>query len=156
MAKRFGNTKKLWLLWGVMYLLCAACSFTKAGQGDSIGVMLMLLGMAFFVPPALLIAYSVKKKRMKQLKYIRNLSAASLILTLVMIILSFATADAGMLGTVMNWILAILSVPMLCSQIWLIGIFGWACLLMTTLTYLQKDAENNKYRRHHHSKSHEK
>lgn len=156
MAKRFGNTKKLWLLWGVMYLLCAVCSFTKAGQGDSIGVLLMLLGMAFFVPPALLIAYSVKKKRMKQLKYIRNLSIASLVLTLVMIILFFATANAGALGTVVTWILAILSVPMMCGQIWLIGIFGWSCLLMTTLTYLQKDAENNKYRRHHHSEKSKK
>ena len=147
MAKRFGNTKKLWIFWGFMYGICAVCSFIPKQEGvSSTNFLLMLLAMAFFIPPALLMAYSIKKKRRKPLKMVRNLSIASLALTLVMIVLTMATATAGALGQVTEWILALVSVPMVCSPVWLVGIFGWACLLMASLNYLTADQTKRKYR----------
>ena len=146
MAKRFGNTKKLWIFWGFMYGICAVCSFiSKSSDVSYTNFLLMLLAMAFFIPPALLLAYSVKKKRNKPIKMVRNLSIASLALTTVMFILTVATANAGVLGQVSECVLAFVSVPMACSPIPLVGIFGWACLLMASLNYLTPGKTKNRY-----------
>lgn len=148
MFKRLGRTKKLWIFWAVMYAFCAVCSFMPAEKGDPRGVLLLLLGMAFFIPPAWLIAYSVKKKRQKPLVIIRNLSIASLSLTLLMLLLNIFTVHAPELfGQIVDFILRFVSVPMFCClKLPVIGLFGWACLLMATLNYLY--AEEIKHTRH--------
>ena len=81
----------------------------------------------------------------------RNLSVLALILTVVMIILNFlaASSDSEALGQVVHWILVFTTVPMVCAQIWLIGIFGWACLLMTTLHYLYFSKTQKKRKQRH-------
>ena len=157
MAKRFGNTNKLWILWGVMYAFCAVCGFLEpAKAGQFYGFLVMLCGMSFFIPPAIVIAYSVKKKRGKPLRIVRNISIGALSLTLVMLLLSILAAYAqapDIVGEVLHFILKIISVPMFCMPAWIISIFGWACLLMASMNYLYAHESKKKYSHRRHNKN---
>ena len=130
--------KKIWIIWAVAYVLCTVCAFIPATQSALAGLFL-LLSLGFFVPPAFLIVEAVQKKSPKILKTIRNLSLISLGLTLVAILLNFVSIQASdSWGLVLYWLLILVSTPMVCSQVWVVGLFGWACLLMVCLTYLKK------------------
>lgn len=132
------NTKHLWIFWAVAYVICTVCSFFPMTQGALTGLFL-LLSLGFFVPPGFLIYEAVQNKRPKTLKAIRNLSIISLSLTLVTILLNFVAFEASKAwGLVLYWLLILVSAPMICSQVWVIGMFGWAMLLFTSLTYLKK------------------
>ena len=65
---------------------------------------------------------------------IRNLSALSLTLTLVLLILNFLLAfSSETLGQILHYVLIIVSCPMICSGHWALSLFLWACLLMASL-----------------------
>lgn len=154
MAKRMGNTMRLWILWAATYVLCTICGLIPIREGSIIGLGVMLLGMAFFIPPALLIYYVVKKKRTTPLTYVRNISLISLVLTLISYVLNIVTYNAPQwLQLVANWMKALVCTPMNClpEQIQLLSVFGWACLLMTTLQYLQDPAQKRRKHRKHRS-----
>ena len=132
------KTKKLWIIWAVAYVICTVFGFFPVVSGAVSGLFL-LLSLGFFVPPGFLIYEAVEKKRPKTLKTIRNLSLFSLGLTLVTILLNFVAFEASKAwGLVLYWLLILVSTPMICSQVWVIGLFGWAVLLMTSLKYLKK------------------
>ena len=132
------KTKKLWILWAAAYVLCTVCAFFPVAPGALTGLFL-LFSLGFFVPPAFLIAEAVRGKKTKILKIIRNLSLISLGLTLVTILLNFVSIQASdVWGLVLYWLLILVSTPMICSQVWVVGLFGWACLLMVCLKYLKK------------------
>ena len=132
------QTKKMWILWAVMYVICTICAFFPVSQG-LLTAMFVLLSLGFFVPPALLIYESVQHKDSKVLRVVRNLSIISLAVTLVMILLNFLSVQASEeWGLVLYWLLILVSTPMICSQVWIIGLFGWAVLLFTCLHYLKK------------------
>ena len=132
------NTKHLWIIWAVAYALCTVCAFFPVAPGALSGLF-VLLSLGFFAPPAILIYKAVQNKWPKILRIIRNLSLISLGLTLMMILLNFLSIQASQeWGLVLYWILILVSTPMICSQVWVIGLFGWAMLLFTSLTYLKK------------------
>lgn len=132
------NTKLFWLLWAAAYAVCTVCSFFPVAPG-LLSSLFLLLSLGFFVPPGFLIYDAVKNKKPKTLKIVRNLSLISLGLTLVLILLNFATVTASKAwGLAMYCLLALVSTPMICSQIWVLGLFGWACLLMVCLKFLKK------------------
>ncbi len=132
------KTKKLWIIWAAAYALCTVCAFFPIAPGALSGLFL-LLSLGFFVPPAFLIFEAVQKKTPKTLRIIRNLSLISLGLTLVTILLNFVSIQVSdTWGLVLYWILILVSTPMICSQVWVVGLFGWACLLMVCLKYLKK------------------
>ena len=132
------KTKTLWLLWGAAYGICTVCGFFPVASGALYGLFI-LLSLGFFVSPALLLFEAVQNKQPKILRIIRNLSLISLGLTLVTIVLNFVSIQASAAwGLVLYWILILVSTPMVCSQVWVIGLFGWAMLLMTCLHYLRK------------------
>lgn len=132
------KTKKIWLIWGAMYLLCTVCAFIPTQQAAFLGLF-VLLSLGFFVPPGFLLYEAVKKHNRLLLKRIRLLSILSLSLTLVLILLNFLTIHASSAwGFGLYWLLILASTPMICGQAWVIGLFGWACLLMTSLTFLNK------------------
>ena len=132
------KTKKLWIIWAAAYVLCTVCAFFPVAPGALSGLFL-LLSLGFFVPPAFLIFEAVQKKTPKTLRIIRNLSLVSLGLTLVTILLNFVSIQASdTWGLVLYWLLILVSTPMICSQVWVVGLFGWACLLMVCLKYLKK------------------
>lgn len=132
------KAKKLWIIWAAAYVLCTVCAFFPVSQGALSGLFL-LLSLGFFVPPGLLIYEAVQRKNYNTLKLIRTLSLISLGLTLLTILLNFVSIQASdTWGLVLYWMLILVSTPMICSQVWVVGLFGWACLLMVCLKYLKK------------------
>jgi hypothetical protein len=132
------NTKLLWYLWAIAYVICTVCAFFPVASGPVTGLFL-LFSLGFFVPPAFLIYNAVQNKQPKTLRLIRNLSLISLGLTLAAILLNFVAFEASRAwGYVLYWILILVSTPMVCSQVWVVGLFGWAMLLFICLHYLKR------------------
>ena len=125
------TNRNLFVLWGVLFVLCAGLGF---GESSAFGLIVSLL---FFVPPAVLLYRSGSDRH--TLLLIRNLSALSLGLTLAFLVLNFLTAlRSELLGTVIHYVLVTVSSPMICSGHWALSLFLWACLLMVTVRQLKK------------------
>ena len=123
------NKKVLFVLWGVLFILCAGLGFIPEPQGVWKAAM-TVLSVLFFLPPALLLWQADRNTAM----LIRNLSLLSLGVTLVTLILNFVLAvSSEFLGNVLHYILVIVSAPMICSGYWVLSLFLWACLLMASL-----------------------
>ena len=121
--------KHLYALWAVLFILCAGLGFIPEPEGAAATVM-TILSVSFFVPPALLLYRGEKQDAL----LVRNLSALSLGLTLVLLILNFLTAfSSETLGQILYYVLTIVSSPMICSGHWAMSLFLWACLLMGSL-----------------------
>lgn len=132
------NKTSLYALWGGMFILCAGLGFIPEPEG-ALRIFLVLISIAFFLPPALLLHGAVKEKDRHTLALVRNLSCASLALTLVSIVVNFMSLMASeAIGNALYVILIIVSTPMVCGQYWILGMFGWACLLMVCLSQLRK------------------
>ena len=125
--------KTLYSLWGVLFIICAGLGFIPEPQG-AVGTVFTCLSVMFFLPPAALLWCARKSGDHATVKLIRNLSLASLSLTLVLLILNVASAmGPEFLGNVLHGLLIILSCPMVCSGYWALSLFLWACLLMASL-----------------------
>lgn len=134
------NQKPLFALWGGLFILCAGLGFIPEPSG-AVRVLLTLLSLAFFVPPALLLHRAVQEKNTDTVKLVRNLSALSLGLTLILLIFNFLSAlRSEVLGNILYWILVMVSSPMACSGYWALSLFLWACLLMVSLKVLRRKA----------------
>lgn len=119
------KTKRLWLAWLYLFALCAALGFIPQPYG-LVKALLVIAAVCFFIPGILLVVKGSKKTTKK----IMLISGLSLVLTTVLIILNFASALMSELwGNVFYILMGILSTPMLCSQFWVLSLFGWACLL---------------------------
>ena len=130
--------KVLYALWGGMFILCAALGFIPEPAGAVRG-LLLVLSLLFFLPPVLLICQAGREKDGAALKLIRNLSALSLGLTLVLMVLNIlCAAGSEVLGSILNSVLVIVSSPMICSGQWALSLFLWACLLMGSLSLIRK------------------
>lgn len=125
-------------LWGGMFTACAVLGFIPEPAGF-LRILMILLAIAFFIPPAALLHKAVQEKDRATLLLVRNLSAASLGLTLTAIVANFLSLMAPeAVGNILYAVLVIISAPMFCGQYWVLGLFGWACLLMVTLSQLRK------------------
>ena len=132
------NKKILFALWGSMFSICAALGFIPHPSGVR-EILLTITALAFFAPPAALLYGASKNQDEKTLLLVRNLSALSLGLTMVLLIVNFLTAlSSEALGSVVYYILVIVSSPMVCSGHWALSLFLWACLLMVSLRQLRK------------------
>jgi hypothetical protein len=119
------ETKNLWLIWLYMFGFCCVLGFIPQPP-EFVKALLVMLGVGFFIPGALLLKTGTKKS----VRTVRLISILSLVLTLVCVILNFTSVlMAPVWGTVLYIIMGIVSTPMLCCQIWVIGLFGWASLL---------------------------
>jgi len=132
------NQKPLFALWGGLFILCAGLGFIPEPAG-AVRAVLTALSLVFFLPPALLLYRAVQEGSRDVLKLIRNLCCLSLGLTLLLLVLNFLCAmRTELLGTVLHYILTIVSSPMICSGHWAMSLFLWACLLMVALGQLRK------------------
>ncbi len=132
------NKKLLYILWGSMFLLCAVLGFIPQPEG-ALKYLMTGLSILFFLPGCLLLVRAKKEKDSATLKVIRNLSAASLILTVVLLIANFLSIlGSEALGDALYAVLVILSSPMVCSGYWLLSLFLWACLLIVSFDALRK------------------
>ena len=125
---------RLFFLWGGLYVLCAGLGFLPEPEGMA-RTLLTLISLLFFLPPAVILYRGNREER----KLVRNLSALSLGLTLAALLGNlWAALGSETLGRALHIVLGILSTPMFLSQIWVLSLFLWACLLMASLSLLKK------------------
>ena len=132
------NKKILYALWGGLFILCAGLGFIPEPSGAA-GWALTGISVAFFVPPAMLLYQAGRESDRRTQSLVCWLSALSLGLTLVLLVLNFLTVfRSEFVGNVLHYILVIVSSPMICSGHWAMSLFFWACLLMVSLGQLRK------------------
>ena len=123
----------LYALWGALFILCAGLGFIPEPAGVLKG-LLTGLSILFFLPPAMLVWRGRREKDRTSLLLVRNLSIASLSLSVVLIIANFLTAfRSELLGDILHGVLVVVSSPMICSGHWAMSLFFWACLLIASL-----------------------
>ena len=119
------KTKNLWLTWLYLFALCSVLGFINSPP-EFLKALFAMVGIGFFVPPVLLLM----KKEKKTIRAIRLLSIGSLVLTMVVFILNMASINMNAVwGNILDIIYRIVSTPMYCCQLKLLGLFGWACLM---------------------------
>ena len=93
-----------------------------------------VMSIIFFIPGIVLLVDSLRKQDKPLLVQLRWISGLSLGLTVVMLIVNFLSVTASQTaGTVLYYLLGIVSVPMFCSQHYVLSLFLWACILICTL-----------------------
>ena len=123
----------LFALWGAMFILCAGLGFIPEPAGLLKG-LLTGLAILFFLPPAMLVWRGRREKDRTPLLLVRNLSIASLSLSVVLIIANFLTAfRSELMGDILHGVLVVVSSPMICSGHWAMSLFFWACLLIASV-----------------------
>ena len=128
----------LFLLWGIGFILCAAAGFIPGAEGFAY-VALVLLAVASFIPAGLLLYNAHARGDRNTACLVRNLSAASLLLTMVLLILNLLSVRwPTWVGDMLYTVLLIVSAPMACAQNWLLGMFLWACMLVASVASLMK------------------
>ena len=125
-------------LWAGLFSICAALGFIPEPEGG-VRVLLTLSGVAVFAPPALLLYDGNRQGDRATLLLIRNLSAASLGLTVLLLILNFLSVlGSEGLGRFLYTVLVIVSSPMICCGSWALSLFLWACLLLVSRQLLKR------------------
>lgn len=123
----------LMAVWGIFYIICAGLGFIPEPEG-AVRIFLTVISVLFFVPPAILLYDAFSDRDRKTILLIRRLSALSLGVTLVLLIANFLAAlTSEWLGTVLHVLLAICSAPMFCSNYWILSLFLWAVLLVSSM-----------------------
>ena len=117
--------RTVYICWGILYVLCFGFGFIPEAEGITAWAMTGL-GVVFFVPGFMLLY-------LEQKKTVRLISAVSLIGTMVTIMLNFLAVNASTgTGDFLYVLLGLVSAPMFCTRIWVLSLFLWACLLMST------------------------
>lgn len=128
----------LYFLWAGLFSLCAGLGFIPEASGALQG-FLTFLSLLFFLPPVLILYRAQKANHTAPIRLVRNLSALSLLLTLILLIVNLLSAmGSETWGTLVYYILIIVTSPMVCSGYWALSLFLWACLLMASLKLLRK------------------
>lgn len=130
--------KKIPILWAALWAACAGLSAIPGPTGALQGLMVVLT-LAFFIPPAWLLYRAIPRRELAVIRALRNASLGTLALTLVLLVVNLLSADASAAaGRVLYVLLVLVSVPMVCGQAWALGLFLWACLLMVCSSQLKK------------------
>jgi len=121
--------KVLYIIWGLMYIICVLLGFVRGAVG--IGKFLInATSFIFFLPGILLLWEGYQTGDRKITKRVRIVSIVSLSLTMVVFIcnlLSVSGSDAA--GNLLYELLGVVSAPMFCAPNRIISLFLWACLL---------------------------
>ena len=126
-------------LWGGMYVLCCVLGFLPEQTGFSLYVM-AAVSLLFFLPPFLMVRKAKEKKDFKTLKLTRRICLISLGLSTVLLVANFLSvlSPSETLGNVLHVILSLVSVPMMSSNLPLLSLLLWACLLSISKTKAKK------------------
>lgn len=131
------NKRVLWLSWYSLFILCALAGIIPQPQGVW-AVLFTILAIGFFVPGGLLLKWAQDRDRVETIRQVRLIAIVSLAATTVMICLNYVSALLpAVWGTIFHYVLAVVSTPMFCGQRWIIGLFGWACLLSAAHSMLK-------------------
>ncbi len=122
----------LFLAWGILAVFCGVLGFVPSRDG-LFYFLRILLCVGFFIPPAILLY------RRAHITLIFTLSACSLGATLVLLVLNILSVGAtAAAGNMVYTLLVLVSIPMLCGQVWALSLFFWACLLITAARLRKK------------------
>lgn len=125
-------------LWAGLFSMCAALGFIRDAEGG-VRIVLTLCGLVFFLPPAVLLYDAAKEKDVRTLQLVRNFSAISLGLTVVLLVCNvLSVLGSEALGNFLHIVLTVVSSPMLCSGSWALSLFLWACLLLVSMQQLKR------------------
>ena len=118
--------KKYWIIgWVAMYVAAVAMGVFWPATAVS-----TIVGIAFFVPPAVLLWDGFRSGNQKRIRCIRILSLVSLLLTMVLVSMIFVTVSSEKnIDKLMDMLLVLCAAPLMCFKAWLVSIFGWASLL---------------------------
>ena len=124
------KNKTLYILWAALFALCAFLGFFREIVTGGLWLM-SFFSLLFFVPPGVILWRALKNKDEHNRKLIRDLSGASLGLTVVLLVANvLSVMGSSWLGTVLDALLTILSTPMKCCPSWALSIFLWAFLFL--------------------------
>ena len=133
------KTKNLWLIWGIYYIVCLGLAFIPQPQ-DFLYGLLMCIGLGFFIPGGMLLYRAVKTHEKKTLRQIRAISLFSMVAAVVLFILTvLASVAPQILGDFLQFLMILCCAPMICGQVWVLILFGWACFWLICLQQLKKD-----------------
>ena len=126
------NKKQLWVSWGVIYFV-TVCMGALPDPGNVLKAFMALAAIGFFVPPGVLLYCSYKEKDLATAKWIFWISIVSLCLTTVFLVANILSVflPEGV-GNVLYAFLLLVSAPMVASQVWVLSMFAWACLMVTS------------------------
>lgn len=135
------QNRKLFLAWGILFLICALLGFIPEPDG-LLKALMVLLSLIFFVPGGILLYQAMQIHDVSTMRLLRGISFTSLITTLVLLIINFLSVSAPeTVGNYLNGLLTILSAPMVCSQYWALSLYLWACLMITSHTFIRKNKD---------------
>lgn len=124
---------KIALAWAALYVICTIFGFINTNNGF-LQAIFALFSIGFFVPGGILLYEAIREKDRKTVLFIRYLSIASLALTMLTWIGNvWALPASEAVGNRMYALLVLVSTPMVSSQLWVMSLFLWACLLMGSL-----------------------
>ena len=132
--------KKTWLYiaWFCLFLATTVLGSVEPGSKAMKAVMIGL-SVCFFIPPGILLYQGISQGDRAQVILLRKISLISLAATFVLLVANFVSTSASQqVGDVLYALLIIVSAPMVCSQLWVMSLFAWACILMTSLMYCPK------------------
>ncbi len=126
------------IIWAVLFLVCAGMGLVPEPHG-AVSVLMILLGILFFLPPGYLLVKSWLDKDRKNLVFLLWMSILSLSLSFVLMIANFMSVLAPVwVGNTLYWTLAVVGTPMACLQNPYVSLFIWAILLFASLEGLKE------------------
>ena len=132
------SNKMLYTLWGALYALCAGLGFIRE-PGEGLRFLMIAFSILLFVPPFVLNYRAANKKDRRTLCLVRNLAFAWLVMTTLLLVVSFLTAFASeALGNFLHSLLTVISSPLVACGSWALAIFCWACILFDALSTLDQ------------------
>ena len=132
------NKKRLFTLWGALFAICGGLGFVSQ-PGTALKILMNLLSVGFFAVGGWILWQAKAQEDMATLMLVRALSAASLVTTLVMLVVNFLSVFSALwVGNLLHHMLAIVSSPMLCAPSWAMSLFLWACLMVVSHNILTK------------------
>ena len=132
------TNKSLYIIWGVLFALCAGLGFLPNPEGLDKGIC-VTVAVLFFAAPAAIVYLNWKKKNWEALRLVRNLAMGSLAVTLMALVANMLTLAVPVwVGDLLYAFLVIVSAPMVCSQVWVMSLVLWAALMWTCILLLGK------------------
>ena len=124
--------KMLYIAWAILFALTVVLGFLfPEAEGAGAKIALLLTAAVFFLPPWLILRKSRKEGRRFHGWLIGFLAMASIVLTLVLLVLNLMSPMWNeQIGIALNAALVIISAPMVCSNFYVLPIFLWGALLM--------------------------
>ena len=132
------KNKSLYILWGMLYVLCTLLGFIPQPAGF-LRVLMLVFSALFYIPGFILVHTALQQNDKKTLRTLRIISAGSLVLTLAALVGNFLGVLASeAVGNLLYVALVLVSTPMVCSGFWVAPLFIWACLLFASFLKTKK------------------